>query len=158
MCARTVGNRTRRLPRMNSRSMHMRIIKKRLRALEAVTRFSAGCKCRFLHVTFFHSAADLERIMSVRCPVHVFCDLGELSWAPFSMPLRTEDRPLCSCPPSPTREWLDGKRGPLTEGEQTQECRGWEQALSEDPEDKMRVEVLLNNYYKAKRRRNETMR
>jgi hypothetical protein len=136
--------------------MHMRI-KKRLRALEAASRFSAGCKCRFSDETLFHSAADLERIMSVRCPVHIFRDLGELSWAPSSMPLRTEDRPLCSCPPSPTREWLAGKRGPLTEEEQKQECLAWEQALSEDPEDKMRVEVLLNNYYKAKRSRNENM-
>jgi hypothetical protein len=137
--------------------MHMLIIKKRLRALEALIRFGAGCKCRFLHVTLFHSVADLERIMRVRCPVHAFCDLGELFWAPLSMPLRTEDRPLCSCPPSPTREWLEGKRGPLTEEEQTQECLSWEQALSEDPEDKMRVEALLNSYYKAKRRRNEIM-
>ena len=42
--------------------MHLRIIKKRLRALEAATRFSARCKCRCLGVTFFHSVADLERI------------------------------------------------------------------------------------------------
>ncbi len=135
----------------------MRIVKKRLCALEAVARFSAGCKCRFLQVTFFHNVADLERIVSVRCPVHIFCDLGELSWAPSSMPLRTEDRALCSCPPSPTREWLDGKRGPLTEEEQIEECLSWEEALSEDREGKMRVEVLVMNYYKAKRRRYETM-
>ena len=134
-------------------------IKKRLGALEAVSRFSAGCKCRFSQVTSFHSAADLERIMSVRCPVHIFCDLGELSWAPLSMPLRMEDRPLCCCPPSPTHEWLEGKRGPLTAEEQTQECLSWEQALSEDPEDKMKVEALLNTYYEARntRRRNEIM-
>jgi hypothetical protein len=136
--------------------MHMRI-KKRLRALEAVSRISAGCKCRFLQETFFHCVADLERIMRVRCPLHVFRELGELSWAPFSMPLRTEDQPLCSCPPSPTREWLASKRGPLTEEEQTQECLTWERDLSQDPEDKMRTEVLINNYCKAKRRRNEIM-
>ena len=132
-------------------------IKKRLRALEALSLFSTGCKCRFLQETLFHSAADLEQIMRVRCPVHIFRELGELSRAPFSMPLRTEDQPLCSCSPSPTREWLEGKRGPLTEEEQTQECLGWEQALSQDPKDKMSVEVLLNNYYEAKRRRNEIM-
>jgi hypothetical protein len=131
--------------------------KRRLRALEALSRFSAGCKCRFLQETFFHSGADLERIMSLRCPVHIFCDLGELSWVPFSMALRTEDRLLCSCPPSPTLEWLAGRRGPLTEEEQTQECLTWEQALSEDPEDKMRIEILLESYYQAKRRRNEIM-
>ncbi len=155
LSALTVGDPIRPLPRMNNRSLHLRIIEKRLRALEAA--FSAGCKCRSSQRTFFHSVPDLERIMSLRCPVHIFCDLGELSWAPSSMPLKTEDRLLCSCPPSPTREWLDGKRGPLTEEEQTQECLTWEQALSEDPEDKMRVEVLLNNYYEAKRRRNEIM-
>jgi hypothetical protein len=131
--------------------MRMRMIEKRLFALEAMTSYGAGCKCRFFQVTFFHSAPDLGRIMRVPCPVHVFCDLGELLWAPVSMPLRTEDQPLCSCSPSPTREWLQGKRGPLTEEEQTQECLSWEQALSEDPEDKMRVEALLNNYYKAKK-------
>lgn len=119
------------------------------------SRISAGCKCRFSEQTFFHSGADLERIMSVRCPLHIFRDLGNLSWAPLSMPLRAEDRPLCTCSPSPTREWLEGKRGPLTEEEQTQECLSWEQALSEDPEDKMKVDALVNNYYKTKRRRNE---
>ena len=89
--------------------------------------------------------------MRIRCPVHIFCDLGELAWAPLSMPLRTEDSTLCCCPPSPAREWLDGQRGPLTKEEQTQECLGWEKAFSEDPEDKMRVEILLNNYYIATR-------
>jgi len=136
---------------MMNMMINMRMIKKRLLALEAETPFSAGCKCRSSALTFFHTVGDLERIMSVRCPVHIFCDLGELCWAPLSMPLRTEDQCLCSCSPSPTLEWLDGKRGPLTEEEQIQECLSWEQALSEDPEDKMRVEALLNNYYKAKR-------
>ena len=88
--------------------------------------------------------------MSVTCPVHIVRELGELSWVPVSKPLRTEDQLLCSCGPSPTREWLGGKRGPLTEEEQTQECLSWEQALSEDPEDKMRVAALLSKYYKAK--------
>ena len=133
--------------------MDMTLIEKRLRALETIARVTAGCKCRFSQETFFHSVADLERIMSVCCPVHIFCDLGELSWAPFSMPLRTEDRLLCSCPSSPTREWLEGNRGPLMEEEQTQECLSWERVLSEDPEDKKRVEDLLNKYYKAKEAR-----
>ena len=156
LCAPTAGIRIRPLLRVN-KSMHLRTITKRVRTLEAVTRFDAGCKCRSLQVTFFHSAADLQRIMNVRCQVHLFRDLGELCWAPLSMPLRTEDQPLCSCSPSPTREWLEGKRGPLTGEEQTQECLSWEQALSEDPEDKMKVEALLSRYYQAKRRRNENM-
>ena len=131
--------------------MQMRIIKKRLHALEALARFSTGCKCRFLQETFFHNIADLKRILDIRCPVHTFCDLGEFSWVPLGMPLRTEDQRHCSCPPSPIREWLSGKRGPLTDEEQTEECLSWEQELSEDPEDKMRLEVLLDNYYRAKR-------
>jgi hypothetical protein len=139
-------------------SKSMWIITKRLRVLEAATRVSAGCNCRFLQVTFFHSVADLEQILCIHCPVHPFRDLGELSWAPLSMPLRREDGPLCSCPPSPTREWLSDKRGPLTAEEQTQECLNWEQQLSEDPEQQMRVEAILNNYYRVnKRRRNESM-
>jgi hypothetical protein len=73
------------------------------------------------------------------------------------MPLRAEDKALCSCPSSPTRDWLDGERGPLTDEEQTQECLTWERALSEDPEDKKRVEALLNSYFEAKRRRHEPM-
>ena len=128
-------------------------VTKRLRVLEAATRVSAGCSCRFLQVTFFHSVADLEQILCIHCPVHLFRDLGELQWAPLSMPLRREDGPLCSCPPSPTREWLSGKRGPLTAEEQTLECLNWEQQLSEDHEQKMRAEVLLKNYDKSKRRR-----
>lgn len=135
--------------------MHVRT-EKRLRALEAVSSCRAGCQCRVSQETLFHSAADLERIMSIRCPVHIFRDLGELCWAPASMPLRAEDRPLCSCSPSPTREWLEGKGGPLTKQEQIEEGLSWDQALSEDPDDKMKIETLLSNY-KARRRRNEIM-
>lgn len=135
-----------------TRLMFIRMIEKRLHALEDQNDASAGCKCRSLQQTFFHSHADLERLVSVCCPVHVFCDLGELSWAPISMPLRAEDQPLCSCPSSPTRDWLDGKRGALTEEEQTQECLTWDRELSEDPEDKKRVEDLLHRYYSLRRR------
>ena len=157
MCAQTAGIRMRQLPRVNSRSMQMRMLKKRLSALEAITSYGTGCKCRFLQVTFFHSAADLGRIMSVPCPVHVFCDLGELSWAPSSMPLRSDDMHLCSCPASPTRDWLSGKRGPLTEQEQEEECRTWEQELREDPKERIGVRILLQRYKEAQRSRNEKM-
>jgi len=131
--------------------MQMGIIQRRLRALEASR---AGCKCRLLQVTFFHSFTDLQRIMRIRCPLHVFCDLGELAWAPPGMPLRMEDRRLCCCSPSPTREWLEGKRGPLTEEEQAHECLSWLPTVSEDPEEELQVEIMLNNYQKAKRRGN----
>ena len=61
------------------------------------------------------------------------------------------DRPLCSCPPSATRDWLEGKRSTLTEEEHAQECATWEQALSQDPKEQMRVEGLWKNYCKLKR-------
>jgi len=137
--------------------MHMRMIKKRLSELEVITSYRAGCKCRFSQVTFFHSAADLCRIMSVPCPVHVFCNLGELSWAHMSMPLRTEDQRLCFCPSSPTRDWLSGRRGPLTEQEQEEECLRWQQELIEDSQESKRVKVLVQRYKEAKRSRNENM-
>jgi hypothetical protein len=137
--------------------MFFRMIEKRIRALEAKLE-SRACNCRKERLTLYHSSADLENILSIGCPVHVFLFVREVSWAPASMPLNIEDRSLCCCPPSATREWLEGKRGPLTEEEQAQECATWEQALSEDPTEQMRVEGLLKKYYKLKRSHNEIMR
>lgn len=123
-------------------------LKKRLDALE-LTHRGVGCHCRFRGETLFHNAADLERILAIRCPVHDFCDLGQISWVPPSMPLRMEDTALCSCPPCPTREWLEGVRGPLTWKEQRDECLSWKTTCWEqggDAEERARVELLLKSY------------
>jgi hypothetical protein len=136
--------------------MFFRMIEKRIRALEAKLE-SRACNCRKGRLTLYHSSADLENILSIGCPVHVFLYVREVSWAPASMPLNIEDRSLCCCPPSATREWLEGKRGPLTEEEQDEECATWEQALSADAAEQMRIEVFWKNYYKLKRGHNEIM-
>lgn len=130
----------------------------RLHALETQAAFGNVCKCRpSSETTFYHTADDLERIMRIRCPLHIFRNLGQLSWAPSSMPLQPEDCELCSCPPSPTRDWLQGLRGPLTEQEQSVECLSWEKTISEEFLDKSRLEVLIDNYWNAKRRQNASL-
>ncbi len=72
---------------------------------------------------------------------------------------RPEDRKHCSCPPSPVREFLQGERGALTEVEQEDEQRRWERdcAPGRDEEfrqEQARLEKLLREYEKRKRRRN----
>jgi hypothetical protein len=137
--------------------MHSRELDKRIRALQLKRELRAGCNCRKEQASFYHCLSELEKILSVGCVVHGIRYLAEVSWAPSSMPLAIEDRPLCSCRPSATREWLENERGPLAEEEQVQECLTWEQALSEDPQEQMQVEALLKNYYKRFGRNNEIL-
>lgn len=140
-------------------------LEKRVRALEAnslMMRVNKYCRCRFGQKTKYHTAADLEHIMSVFCPVHEFRDLGDLLWVPPGTPLRPEDSHLCSCPSCPTRDLLEGKRGPLTTEEQEEECRTWEPELTADMEENLRIErakleVLLQTYARKKRREREDL-
>jgi hypothetical protein len=135
-------------------------LEKRVRALEAnalSTSVNKDCTCRSGRKTYYHTAADLEAIMSVPCPVHGFRDLGNLLWVPLGTPILPEDWQLCSCPSCPTRDWLGGKRGPLTKEEQEQECRNWEAELTAPMAEKLRIErarerALLQTYFKKKRR------
>lgn len=133
-------------------------IEKRVRRLEALSLpVDCRCNCRTEEVTLYHNAADLARIITARCPVHGIRDLGCVSWVPSGMPLNVEDRCFCSCPPCPAREWLEGKRGPLTEDEQDEECRSWKQQLTteataESDRDQATVTRLLQKY-RARRER-----
>jgi len=136
--------------------MALPTLEKRVRALEAIalTSVNKDCRCRLGRKTYYHTPADLEHIMSVSCPVHEFRDLGNLLWMPLGTPLRLEDSHLCLCPSSATRDWLEGKRGPLTEQEQEEECRTWE--LTADTEvdvriERVTVEKLLQTYFRKKR-------
>ena len=70
---------------------------------------STDCCCRPGGETNYHTATELERIMNVRCAVHQFRDLGSICWVPSGTPLLLEDRSLCECPPSLTRDLLAGK-------------------------------------------------
>ncbi len=135
-------------------------LEKRVKALEAIasrTSVNKACTCRSEKKTYYHTAADLEQIMGVNCLVHGFRDLGILLWVPPGTPILPEDRPLCSCPSCPTRDWLEGKRGPLTIEEQEEECRGWEPELTADMREKLRIEraqvkELVRKYFRKKRR------
>ncbi len=133
----------------------------RVNTLEAVVR-GATCNCRVDEETLYHTAADLARIMSVRCPVHNQRDLGYMLWLPPSSPLRLEDRELCSCPPCAAREWREGSRGPLTAEEWEQECRSWEEQLSTEAfgkfrADQARARQLLQQYRRMRRNQHGTM-
>ena len=96
-------------------------LRKRVRALEAIvfrTSANKDCTCRSGRKTYYHTAADLEQIMSVRCSAHGFRDQGDLLWVPPGTPLLPEDRHLCSCPSCPTRDLLAGQSWPSDEEEQ----------------------------------------
>ncbi len=123
--------------------MGLPALEKRVRALEQALFGEARgrqCNCRSGRETSYHRTAELEEIMKVRCPVHDIRDLGYLRWAPSGMPLRAEDRDLCSCPPCTVREFLQGERGPLTEEEQQAEKQRWEQEYAEASHEEFRRE------------------
>jgi hypothetical protein len=101
-------------------------IEKRLRALEQILFAGAEeCNCRVGRKTIYHNAVELARIMAMSCPVHSIRHLGEVMWVGRSLPLRRDDQQFCSCPPSPLRELLLGRRGPLNEAEQREQKERW---------------------------------
>ena len=133
----------------------------RIRALETAVAVRSGreCNCRYNQETSYHSAAELAQIMEIRCPMHEVRDLGHLRWVPSGLPLRTEDREFCSCPPFAIREFLQGSRGPLTQEEQEEACRVWDEQFTEQADqsfhaDQVHVRLLLQKYERGKRRTN----
>lgn len=139
--------------------MNILNFEKRIVALQSILSAKGNdlCCCRANDETKFHSAADLIEIMKVSCSAHKFRDLGDLWHVVPGMPLLAEDCSLCSCPPRPTRDWLESKRGPLTEAEQREECDSWELELTVDAKEKQRVEevqieLLLRTYFTKRRR------
>jgi len=127
-------------------------IEKRLRALEQILFVGAKeCNCRVGHKTIYHDEAELARIMAVSCPVHSIRDLGEVMWVGRSLPLRRDDQQFCSCPPSPLRELLLGRRGPLTQAEHEVEVERWAREYGSGADEKFRrdqdrIKQLLRIY------------
>src|SRR2546427_11720269 len=141
--------------------MNLAALEKRVRALEALPVTTLRCRCRAGRSTLYHTPEELKTIMDIRCPVHGFRDLGYVGWVASGLPLRPEDQHLCSCPPSPVRQFLRGRRGPLSEAEQEEEERKWMREITpESHEDfrreHIRAKRLLQQYEynKSKRRRN----
>jgi hypothetical protein len=138
--------------------MGFALLEKRVRALEqAFSAIAKQCSCRSGKQTLYHSGEELKKLMDIRCPAHGFRDLGHLRWLPSGLPLRPDDQNLCSCSPSPVRDFLQGRRGSLTELEQEKEEQRWEQdyGASSDGEfrrEQTRVGHLLKKYEHAKRR------
>ena len=100
-------------------------------------------------------------IMKVGCPAHGFRDLGYLRWLPSGLPLRCDDQNLCSCRPSPVRELLQGRRGPLTDAEQEEEKHRWERECGPGSDEEFRskqarMQLLLKKYEYDKRNRRRT--
>ena len=142
--------------------MSFAALEKRIRALEYA--FSATgklCNCRTGEKTTYHSAEELKKLMDIRCPAHGFRDLGHLRWLPSGLPLRPDDQDLCSCPPCPVHDFLQGRRGPLTEAEQEKEERRWEAEYGTSSDGKFRreqtlVEQVLRRYEYHKRKGRRT--
>jgi hypothetical protein len=134
-------------------------IERRVGVLERalVRRLGAkDCNCRFGQQTSYHTATELEQIIEICCPVHDVRDLGHVRWIPSGLPLRAEDRDLCSCPPCAVRDFVQGTRGPLTLEEQEREERRWQQEYAEASHEEFRREqarggVLLHSYQQKKR-------
>ena len=106
-------------------------LEKRIRALEqAFLERREPCNCRTGGQTMYHNARELETLVQIACPAHGFRDLGQLRWMPSGLPLQPGDDEFCSCAPSPVREFLQGRRGPLDEAEQREQERTWEQGWS----------------------------
>jgi len=106
--------------------MVLAALERRVRVLEAALwAIGKQCRCRAGQQTSYHTAEELKRITDIRCPAHGFRDLGHLARVGSGLPLQPGDQHLCSCPPCPVREFLLGRRGPLTEQEQEEEERRW---------------------------------
>ena len=117
---------------------------------------STDCCCRPGGETNYHIATELERIMNVRCPIHQFRDLGDICWVPTGTPLLPEDRNLCACPPSLTRDLLTGNIGFLTQEDHEKECDKWREEFTQKAEQDFRIEqvrvaALVRTYLKNKK-------
>jgi hypothetical protein len=132
---------------------------RRIRALErARGELEPGCVCRGGGETRYHTANELLAIMKMRCPAHEFRDLGRLTWWPSSLPLRAEDVELCSCPSSPVREFLEGRRISLSDAELQGADRIWQQTYGPESDqtwmlERKCIDHLLRQYELKKRLR-----
>src|ERR1035438_9022341 len=137
--------------------MRIAALEKRIRALEQWFWVTGKlCSCRTGGQTTYHSAEELKNIIDIPCPAHGFRDLGHLRWLPSGLPLQPDDQNLCSCPPSPVRELLQGRRGPLTDVEQEEEEQRWERECGPGSDEEFRreqgrVDQLLKKYVHNKR-------
>ena len=135
-------------------------LERRIAALERALR--GACNCRREQATGYHTLAELDALMSIRCPVHGRRDLGVVVWLPPDSPLLPADRELCLCSPSAAREWREGRRGPLTEEEREQVYARWEEQVSGEAAGKIRQEQtrarqLLYQFQRTRRKENGTM-
>jgi hypothetical protein len=123
--------------------MSLAALQKRLRKVE-ITFLSVanGCCCRWGRKTNYHIAAELEKIMNVRCSIHQFRDLGDICWVPTGTPLLPQDRNLCTCPPSLTRDLLAGNIGFLTPEEHEEECGKWREEFTQKADQDFRIEQV----------------
>lgn len=134
------------------------MLRKRIAALEhALARqFQGECNCRCERGTAFHNAAELARILKSCCAAHGFRDLGHLTWVPVGLPLQPEDQEFCSCSRSAIREFVEGRRGPLSDQEREELRKSWDAEFTDEAAEKFRsdqlqVRRLLSQYERARR-------
>lgn len=141
--------------------MRIASLEKRVRVLElALPGLRNQCLCRAGDQTMYHNARELGMIMEVPCPAHGVRDLGRLRWLPSALPLRADDLNVCSCPPTPVREFLQGGRGPLTQAELQEAENSWEKEYGPGSAEAWRLERssindLLRQYKNVKRKGRE---
>ena len=119
-------------------------LEKRVRILEQTFRAAEKpCICRVDGETTFHSAHELEAIMRIPCPLHVFRELGRFKWLSSGLPLRSDDQQFCSCAPSILRDYLQGRKGTLNQLEIQQAESAWERTYGPGSEKTWSVEQSL---------------
>jgi hypothetical protein len=127
-------------------------LEKRIRALErSFLERGKPCNCRTGGQTTFHKARELQTMLQITCPAHGFRDLGHFRWLPTGLPLQADDEKFCVCPPSPLREFLQGRRGPLNEAELEEQERSWDRDWSPEADERYRrqsenVQRLFRSY------------
>jgi hypothetical protein len=114
-----------------------------------------GCICGKL--TKYHTAEELEAILSERCPEHGPVRPEFLMHAPNSWVLLPEYRKYCKCPPHPWRDFEEGKRARPTADElmdfsnselrkEQQEQRSQEEREKAFRENSARIRRILENH------------
>lgn len=139
---------------------------KRVRELEIgllIARATKVCNCRFGQETMYHSAAELAKLLKTYCPIHEVRDLGHFRCVPAGVPLRPEDRALCSCSRSTVREFVQDTRGPLSREEFEEISQAWEAELTAGATqrfqtDEAQAKRLLQQYEASKRRADASSR
>jgi len=147
------------------KSMNLRLLKlkisvlERLQELASAQKITKRCNCCFAGPTTYHTFADLESILKIRCLVHGIRFHDCIVWVPLDVPLALSDQHCCSCLSDIWRNYRLGKREYPTAEEQAKYHKDWwkELTVALTPEGERAVlheiagaDQLIKGYEKAR--------